>query len=51
MRLILLFFKSYFEENPREAQILRHDKDLNVTKIHEHLKHVPDYISECLFVS
>ena len=36
--------KSYFEENPREMQVLRHDKELNVTKLDEHLKHVPDYI-------
>lgn len=36
--------KSYFEENPREAQILRHDKELNVTKLYEHLRNVPDYI-------
>lgn len=36
--------KSYFEDNPREAQILRHDKELNVTKLDEHLRNVPDYI-------
>lgn len=36
--------KSYFEENPREEQILRHDKELNVTKLDDHLKNVPDYI-------
>lgn len=36
--------KSYFEENPREEQILRHDKDLNITKLDDHLKNVPDYI-------
>ena len=36
--------KSYFEENPREEQILRHDKELNVTKLDEHLRNVPDYI-------
>jgi ATP-dependent RNA helicase DDX56/DBP9 len=36
--------KSYFEENPREAQMLRHDKQLNVTRIDEHLRNVPDYI-------
>lgn len=36
--------KSYFEENPREAQILRHDKELNVTKLYEHLRNVPEYI-------
>ena len=36
--------RSYFEENPREEQILRHDKELNVTRLSEHLKNVPDYI-------
>jgi len=36
--------KSYFQENPREEQILRHDKELNVTKLDEHLKNVPEYI-------
>ncbi len=36
--------RSYFEENPREEQILRHDKELNVTRIDEHLRNVPDYI-------
>ena len=36
--------KSYFEENPREKDILRHDKELHVTKMDEHLKNVPDYI-------
>lgn len=38
--------KAYFNENPREAQILRHDKELHVTKLQEHLKHVPEYISK-----
>lgn len=36
--------KSYFEENPREAQILRHDKQLNATRLDEHLRNVPEYI-------
>jgi len=36
--------KSYFEDNPREEDVLRHDKTLNVTKLDEHLKNVPDYI-------
>jgi ATP-dependent RNA helicase DDX56/DBP9 len=36
--------KSYFEENPREAQILRHDKTLNATRLDEHLRNVPEYI-------
>ena len=36
--------KSYFEDNPREEQILRHDKELNVTRLDEHLRNVPEYI-------
>ncbi|KAM7292467.1 putative ATP-dependent RNA helicase DDX56 [Ixodes scapularis] len=36
--------KSYFEENPRERQLLRHDKALHVIKHQPHLKHVPEYI-------
>ena len=36
--------KAYFEENPREEQVLRHDKELNVTRLDEHLRNVPDYI-------
>ena len=36
--------RSYFEENPREEQVLRHDKELNSTKLDDHLKNVPDYI-------
>jgi ATP-dependent RNA helicase DDX56/DBP9 len=36
--------KSYFEENPREEQILRHDKELNVSRLDEHLRNVPEYI-------
>ncbi len=36
--------KSYFEDNPREEDLLRHDKTLNITKMDEHLRNVPDYI-------
>ena len=36
--------KAYFEDNPNEEDILRHDKALNVTKLDEHLRNVPDYI-------
>jgi ATP-dependent RNA helicase DDX56/DBP9 len=36
--------KSYFEENPREEQLLRHDKELNVSRLDEHLRNVPEYI-------
>ncbi|XP_023230574.1 probable ATP-dependent RNA helicase DDX56 [Centruroides sculpturatus] len=36
--------KCYFEDNPRDLQLLRHDKALHIVKHQEHLKHVPDYI-------
>ncbi|XP_064477788.1 probable ATP-dependent RNA helicase DDX56 [Ornithodoros turicata] len=36
--------KSYFEENPREHKLLRHDKALHVIKHQPHLKNVPEYI-------
>ena len=36
--------KTYFEDNPRERQLLRHDKALCTIKHQEHLKNVPDYI-------
>jgi len=36
--------KSFFEDNPRDQQMLRHDKALHVVKRHDHFKNVPDYI-------
>lgn len=36
--------QSFFEENPRERQLLRHDKALHIIKHQPHLKHLPDYI-------
>ncbi|XP_015920743.2 probable ATP-dependent RNA helicase DDX56 [Parasteatoda tepidariorum] len=36
--------KSYFDDNPRDLQILRHDKALHTVKLHSHLKDIPDYI-------
>jgi ATP-dependent RNA helicase DDX56/DBP9 len=36
--------KSYFEDNPRDRQLLRHDKALHTVKHQEHLKNVPEYI-------
>jgi len=36
--------KTYFEENPRDKQILRHDTARGVVKLQQHLKNVPDYI-------
>ncbi|KAK3094736.1 hypothetical protein FSP39_005568 [Pinctada imbricata] len=36
--------KTYFEENPRDLQLLRHDKSLHTVKSQSHMKHVPDYL-------
>ncbi|KAL5021816.1 hypothetical protein ScPMuIL_000971 [Solemya velum] len=36
--------KSYFEDNPRDLQLLRHDKSLHTVKGQQHLKHIPDYL-------
>jgi len=36
--------KSYFEDNPRDRQLLRHDKALHTVKQQQHLKNVPEYI-------
>lgn len=36
--------KGYFEDNPNDLQVLRHDKALHTVKIQEHLRDVPDYI-------
>lgn len=36
--------KAYFEDNPRDLQLLKHDKDLHPAKIYPHLKHIPDYL-------
>jgi ATP-dependent RNA helicase DDX56/DBP9 len=36
--------KTYFTDNPRDMQILRHDKTLHTVRVQSHLKHVPDYL-------
>nr|XP_023701305.1 probable ATP-dependent RNA helicase DDX56 isoform X1 [Paramormyrops kingsleyae] len=36
--------KTYFEDNPRDLQLLRHDKDLHPAIIKPHLKNVPEYL-------
>uniref|UniRef100_A0A8C6P1W6 Probable ATP-dependent RNA helicase DDX56 n=1 Tax=Nothobranchius furzeri TaxID=105023 RepID=A0A8C6P1W6_NOTFU len=38
--------KTYFEDNPRDLQLLRHDKDLHPAVIKPHLKNIPDYLSK-----
>lgn len=36
--------KTYFVDNPRDLQVLRHDKTLHTVRVQPHLKHVPDYL-------
>ncbi|XP_037547706.1 probable ATP-dependent RNA helicase DDX56 [Nematolebias whitei] len=36
--------KTYFEDNPRDFQLLRHDKDLHPAVVKPHMKNVPDYL-------
>eukprot|EP00088_Acartia_fossae_P043836 TRINITY_DN4632_c0_g1_i16.p1 TRINITY_DN4632_c0_g1~~TRINITY_DN4632_c0_g1_i16.p1 ORF type:complete len:755 (-),score=211.92 TRINITY_DN4632_c0_g1_i16:72-2336(-) len=36
--------KAYFEDNPKDRQILRHDKSLHTVKHQEHMKNIPEYI-------
>uniref|UniRef100_A0A3B5KJ21 Probable ATP-dependent RNA helicase DDX56 n=1 Tax=Takifugu rubripes TaxID=31033 RepID=A0A3B5KJ21_TAKRU len=38
--------KTYFEDNPRDLQLLRHDKDLHPAVVKPHLRNLPDYLSE-----
>lgn len=36
--------KTFFESNPHDLQVLRHDKPLHIVKVPDHLSEVPDYI-------
>ncbi|XP_070845027.1 probable ATP-dependent RNA helicase DDX56 isoform X2 [Chaetodon trifascialis] len=36
--------KTYFEDNPRDLQLLRHDKELHPAVVKPHLKNVPEYL-------
>jgi ATP-dependent RNA helicase DDX56/DBP9 len=36
--------KAHFEDNPRELNLLKHDKLLRPAKVQPHLKHVPNYL-------
>ncbi|KAJ8316963.1 hypothetical protein KUTeg_004867 [Tegillarca granosa] len=36
--------KSYFEDNPRDLQLLRHDKSLHTVKVQSHMADVPEYL-------
>lgn len=41
---MLIYFQSFFEDNPNDLQVLKHDKALHTVKIQPHLADVPDYI-------
>ena len=36
--------QTYFEDNPRDLHVLRHDKPLHPAVIKPHLRHVPEYL-------
>ncbi|KAM9735038.1 putative ATP-dependent RNA helicase DDX56 [Menidia menidia] len=36
--------KTYFEDNPRDLQLLRHDRDLHPAVVQPHMKNVPEYL-------
>lgn len=42
--MICVWTQSYFVDNPRDLQSLRHDKALHTVKIQPHLADVPEYI-------
>lgn len=42
----LLILQLYFKDNPRDQQVLRHDKRIGNKKIQEHLQNVPNYLGE-----
>uniref|UniRef100_A0A673T4F0 RNA helicase n=1 Tax=Suricata suricatta TaxID=37032 RepID=A0A673T4F0_SURSU len=40
--------QTYFEDNPRDLQLLRHDLPLHPAVVKPHLGHVPDYLGKCV---
>ncbi|XP_022080556.1 probable ATP-dependent RNA helicase DDX56 [Acanthaster planci] len=36
--------RTYFDDNPRDMQLLRHDRVLHPAKVHSDLRHVPEYL-------
>lgn len=44
---LLLYPQTYFEDNPRDLHLLRHDRPLHPAIIKPHLRHVPDYLGTC----
>ena len=47
IKIFLCLFQTYFEDTPRDLQVLRHDKCLLTVKVQKHLKNVPDYLVIC----
>ena len=45
----IFLMQAYFDDNPRDLQVLRHDKDLHPARIQPHLKNVPEYLGEYCF--
>lgn len=43
-KYFFIFLQSFFENNPKDLQVLRHDKQLHTVRVHRHLSDVPDYI-------
>ncbi len=42
----LPLWQVHFEDNPRDLQVLRHDKVLQPGRVQPHLKHIPSYLGE-----
>ena len=42
--------KTYFEDNPRDLQVIRHNKQLGVKQLPASLKNVPDYAGLWLYI-
>ena len=43
--MLIFIVKVHFEDNPRDLEVLRHDKTLQHAKrIQPHLKHIPNYL-------
>ena len=42
--VITMYHKVFWADNPRDLQMLRHDKTLHTVKVKQHMKNVPDYL-------
>lgn len=40
----ILRVQAYFEDNPRDLHVLRHDKPLHPAIVKPHLRNVPEYL-------